>query len=123
MRLGHLHSHEWDDSKLVDCLIGIKLLISDRNNVLMCCAIEFNSIAHHHKHSKKTKLSFPPSDPERSNGTSSLYSSHKRPPRSIPGPCLSASSSAGAHDNHDSLLSIDVLLASTRQVNELTFLP
>src|SRR5271154_3120116 len=93
--LGCLHSLEWGDSKLVDCLIGIKLLSSDQKYVLTCRAIESNSIAHHHKHFEKTKLSHPP---ERSDGLSSLSSPHKRPSRSTPGPRPSVSSSAGARD-------------------------
>src|ERR1700677_2831541 len=55
---------------------------------------------------KKKKLSHPP---EHSDGLSSPSSPHKRPSRSTPGPRPSASSSAGARDTHDSLLSIDEL--------------
>src|SRR6202453_1964622 len=118
IRLGHLHSLEWGDSKSVDCLIGIKLLSSDQKYVLTCHAIESNSIAHHHEHFEKTKLSHPP---ERSDGLLSPSLPHKRPSRSTPGPLPSASSSAGARNTHDSLLSIDELLASLRPANELMF--
>src|SRR6202453_342787 len=118
IRLGRLHLLEWGDSKSVDRLIGINLLSSDQKYVLTCCAIESNSIAHHHEHFEKTKLSHPP---ERSDGLSSPSSPYKRPSRSPPEPRPSASSSAGACDTHDSLLSIDELLASLRQANELMF--
>src|SRR6202453_468116 len=120
IRLGRLHLLEWGDSKSVDRLIGINLLSSDQKNVLTCRAIESNSIAHHHEHFEKTKLLHPP---ERSDRLSSPSSPHKRPSRSNPGPRPSASSSAGARNTHDSLLSIDELLASSRPANELTFHP